>query len=147
MQETSAAFVTMTSRVDQTAVASGMLSYREDLWVVDKAPEPTEVIWRNVAFRGWERSLRSLLSWGIFSCLVVFMLPIITFITQLVNIQAYAKKEGASGAWARWILNIPFLSRAIPRTYLKVKYMIRALCTELTTIESDCIRYVQQSKQ
>ena len=111
MQETWAAFVTMTKRVDQTAGASGLLSFREDLWIVDKAPEPTEVIWKNVAYRGWERGVRSLLSWGIFITLIVFMLPIITLITQIVNIESYSLRDGAAGAWARWILAIPVVKR------------------------------------
>ena len=105
--------MTMTKRVDQTAVAAGMLSYREDLWMVDKAPEPTEVIWKNVAFRGWERSVRSLLAWGIFITLIVFMLPIIAFITQIVNLEVYASKPGTLGKIAAWILKIPVLSRTL----------------------------------
>jgi hypothetical protein len=112
VQETCAAFVTLTTRRDQATVATGMLSYREDLWVCDAAPEPTEVLWNNVSWRGWERGIRGLLAWGIFITLIVFMIPIITAITQLFNISAYAQKEGAAGAWARWILSIPVIDSA-----------------------------------
>eukprot|EP00892_Ulva_mutabilis_P005047 jgi/Ulvmu1/2914/UM147_0012.1 len=113
-EETCAAFVQLRSRLDQTAAATGLLSYREDLWKATAAPDPSEVIWSNVAWRGWERSLRVLISWTIFGLMLVFMLPIIAIIQQIVNLEAYAAQDNAVGDIARGILDLPVVAQVLP---------------------------------
>lgn len=114
MQETSAAFVQLRSRQDQTALATGLLSYREDLWKASAAPDPAEIIWGSVSWRGWERSLRSMLVWGIFMGMLILMLPIIALIQQIVNLEGYAKQDGTVGDIAQGILDLPVVARTFP---------------------------------
>jgi hypothetical protein len=72
---------------------------------------PEQVIWKNVAWRGWERGVRSLLAWGILVTIIIFMLPIIAILQQLINLEGYSKKPGNEGYWARWVLRLPFIGR------------------------------------
>lgn len=116
VQETCAAFVQLRTRRDQTAVATGMLSYREDLWNATAAPDPAEIIWGSVSWRGWERSLRSLISWSIFIAMLILMLPIIAIIQQIVNLEGYAKQDGTVGDIAQGILDLPVVARVLPPT-------------------------------
>lgn len=113
-EETSAAFVQLRSRQDQTALATGLLSYREDLWKASAAPDPAEIIWGSVSWRGWERSLRSMLVWGIFMGMLILMLPIIALIQQIVNLEGYAKQDGTVGDIAQGILDLPVVAQVLP---------------------------------
>lgn len=114
MQETSAAFVTMKSRKDQATCAGGLMSHNEGLWQTSPAPSPNEILWHNVQWREWERGIRSLLSWGVLATLIICFLPIVTILQQLIALDQYAERPGAEGAWARWILDLPFVGGAPP---------------------------------
>ena len=112
MQETSAAFVTLHQRQLQSTVAIGMMSYDESLWQTQPAPSPNEIIWHNVQWRGWERGLRGILGWGVLVTLIICFVPIVTFLQQLVALDAYAQKPGVLGKIAKAIIDIPFVGGA-----------------------------------
>jgi hypothetical protein len=111
-QETSAAFVTMDSRHNQATVSLGMMSYNEGLWETAAAPSPNEIIWYNVQWRAWERGVRSIISWGVLVTLIFCFVPIVTVLTMITALDTFAK--GSNGAWAKFILDLPFLGRAPP---------------------------------
>jgi hypothetical protein len=107
VQETSAAFVTMSSRQMQSSVAMGMLSYNEGYWKTSPAPAPAEIIWNNVQLRGWERGIRQLMSWGLVVALIIFFVPIVAFVQTLVNLE---KLQNAKGfGWIGTLLDLPFI--------------------------------------
>lgn len=106
MQDTCSAFVTMSSRQLQSQVAMGMVSYHEGYWATTTAPSPGEIIWPNVQYRGWERRVREMVSWGVLVTLVLCFIPIVGVVQSLVNL------EQMGGEVTKTIVNIPFLGRA-----------------------------------
>jgi hypothetical protein len=104
MQESSAAFVTMRSRLTQSVCTSGLLSYDEDLWQTHPAPSPGDIIWKHVPYRGWERSLRQVLVWGAFILLLFIYMPIVLAVQSVINLQAYQKVKAVDT-----LLKLPFI--------------------------------------
>lgn len=118
MQDTSAAFVTLTSRKMQTVLAASELSRNARYWRTSPAPDPCDIIWANVSRRVWERVVRQIAGWAIFAALVVSFVPVVAFVQSLINLEAYAAKE--HGAWARWLLDAPVLSCAPPPSAMRL---------------------------
>lgn len=108
MQESSAAFVTLRSRLTQSVASSGMLSYNEDLWKTQPAPAPSDLIWRHIAFRNWERSLRGWLEWGAFVGLLFIYMPIVLAVQSVINLNAYREDVPVIGD----ILDLPVIGGA-----------------------------------
>jgi hypothetical protein len=108
MQETSAAFVTLRSRLTQSVCTTGMLSYDEDLWQTHPAPTPGDIIWKHVPYRGWERTLRQVLLWGAFILLLFIYMPIVLAVQSVINLEAYRSKVKAVGT----LLDLPVIGGA-----------------------------------
>ena len=68
-----------------------------------------------VQWRGWERGLRALLGWGILVCIIIFFLPLVTLLQQVINLDQLASQGGVS--WAASISNVPFIGRAHPCSF------------------------------
>ncbi|KAK9840790.1 hypothetical protein WJX81_004889 [Elliptochloris bilobata] len=68
------AFVTFKRcRAQVTAVSTTQHS-DTTAWRVSAAPHFNELLWKNLRWRAWERSVRSLAVWGAFVCLALFYL-------------------------------------------------------------------------
>ena len=81
-------FVTFNRRTAQV-VASGALMC-EDLstWRVQPAPRPTEIVWKNLGLRMWERSARNIIMWCAFIALTTFFMIPVAAIQALVSTTA-----------------------------------------------------------
>jgi hypothetical protein len=108
-QDSSAAFVTARTRLTQSVATTGLMSFNEGLWNASVAPAPNDVLWQNLARRGWERSLRNTLGWAIFVTIIIMFVPVVALLQQVINLQGYAK----DGNWAQTILDLPVAGRAL----------------------------------
>ena len=145
MQETSAAFVTTRTRLTQSVATTGLMSFNEDLWTTKVAPAPNDVIWSNLALRGWERSIRNVISWVLFVVLIIMFFPIVALLQQIINLQSYAK----DGNWAQTILNLPVAGRAPlllhrldPRPALLVFACASQRAASVCTMPESCVQCV-----
>ena len=145
MQETSAAFVTTRTRLTQSVATTGLMSFNEDLWTTKVAPAPNDVIWSNLALRGWERSIRNVISWVLFVVLIIMFFPIVALLQQIINLQSYAK----DGNWAQTILDLPVAGRAPlllhrldPRPALLVFACASQRAASVCTMPESCVQRV-----
>ena len=88
------------------------MSVHSGLWRTSPAPDPCDILWKNVTLRGWERTVRGVLGWLAFLALVVLFVPVVTFVQSLINLQTYAQRPGGDGAWARAILQAEVIGSA-----------------------------------
>lgn len=103
-QDTCSAFVTFASRRTQAQAVTSLHYHDESFWTVSAAPGPLEVVWQNISYRGWERSLRLAAAWGLFIFMMLtFMIPV-TFVQGLIAIDNLDSWPGVS-----FILDQPFL--------------------------------------
>ena len=110
--ESCAAFVTARTRLTQSVSTTGLISFDTNYWTAEPAPQPDDVIWGNVAYRGFERSVRTWLAWAIFIGLVLLFIPIVAFLQQIINLDSYAKYTPNN--WAGAILDLPVVGGAGP---------------------------------
>lgn len=110
MQESQTAFVVMRTRQARAAAATGLLHADGSAWKTEGAPSSNEIIWGNVATPAKRRFLGGLASWAALIAIMVFFLPILAALQQLVNLEGYAKP----GNWAQWILDAPVLGSTSP---------------------------------
>lgn len=113
LQETQTAFVVMRTRQARASAATGLLHADGSAWKTEGAPASNEVIWGNVATPAKRRFLGSLASWGILIAIMVFFLPILAALQQIVNLKGYAEP----GNWAEWILDAPVLGSTAPLSF------------------------------
>eukprot|EP00884_Botryococcus_braunii_P007497 jgi/Botrbrau1/16749/Bobra.0277s0005.1 len=73
-------------------------------WHVDVAPEPREVLWKNLGYRRWERKLRQGLSWAAFFLIVAFYIPVVAAIQGLLQLDRLV-----SVPVVRDIVNLPLV--------------------------------------
>ena len=105
MQESAAAFVTVRNRLTQSVSTTGLMSYDEDYWVAHQAPPPNDIIWGNVKARGWERTVRGLLSWAAFGLMIFFFIPVVAAIQQLINLEGFREDSSV----VDWILDLSLI--------------------------------------
>ena len=98
----------MRTRQTRAAAATGLLHADGSAWKTEGAPASNEVIWANVATPANRRWLGGMASWAILISIMVFFLPIIAGLQQLVNLEGYAKP----GNWAEWLMDAPVLGSA-----------------------------------
>ena len=72
-----------------SGLAQGLQSHNESYWQTSVAPGPQEVIWDSIAYRGWERSIRLLIAWGMFVTMCLFYFIPVAFIQQLLSLEKY----------------------------------------------------------
>jgi hypothetical protein len=113
----------MKTRQARASAATGMLHSDGTAWQVQGAPAPNEIIWANAAVPAHQRFIGKLLSWGAFCTVIVFFLPIVLFLQQIVNLEGYAKP----GNWAEWLIEQPLLKSAL-----------RCLCSCLPSCLCSC---------
>lgn len=58
-------------------------------WKVSEAPAPNEVIWANISQPPTQQLVGSLLAWGALISIIVFFIPIILFLQQIVNLVCF----------------------------------------------------------
>ena len=110
--ESCAAFVTARTRLTQSVSTTGLISFDTNYWTAEPAPQPDDVIWDNVPYRGFERSVRKWFAWAIFIGLVLLFIPIVAFLQQIINLDSYAKYSPNN--WAGAILDLPVVGGAAP---------------------------------
>lgn len=76
MQDTSTAFVTFNSRLQQAAAVQGLQYHDEGVWKTTQAPEPRAVLWDNVTMRQWQREWRSYFVWIFFVIMMLCASPL-----------------------------------------------------------------------
>lgn len=86
MQETQTAFVVFKTRQARASAATGLLHADGAAWKVFEAPAPNEVIWENISLPPSQELVGSLLAWGALITIIVFFIPIILFLQQIVNL-------------------------------------------------------------
>ena len=91
LQETQTAFVVMRTRQARAAAATGLLHADGSAWKTEGAPASNEVLWGNIATKPNRRFLGGLASWAALIAIMVFFLPILAALQQLVNLEGYAK--------------------------------------------------------
>lgn len=92
----SAAFATFNNRVKQTLAATALMHHDTSSWQTKAAPAPDEVLWPNLRWRAWERTLRKVLIWGAYVALVLlFMIPVTALQGMLGSV-----------SWLDWLVKI-----------------------------------------
>lgn len=86
VQETQTAFVVMKTRQARAHAAVGLLHTDGAAWKVKEAPAPNEVIWANISQPPVQEIVGSLLAWGALTTIIIFFIPIILFLQQIVNL-------------------------------------------------------------
>lgn len=81
-----AAFVTFKTRYTQTVAALSLHDTNENTWQVNPAPEPREIIWRNLRMRNWEVSFRDHLMWALFWFICLFYFLPVTALQAFIEI-------------------------------------------------------------
>lgn len=97
------AFVTFSRRTAQVQAANALMSEDLSTWRCQAAPRPSEIVWKNVGMRTWERSARTLLMWICFVLLAAF------FMIPVTAVQAILTTNASVG----FIQDIPFLDSII----------------------------------
>ncbi|MEW5303944.1 MAG: hypothetical protein WDW36_006589 [Sanguina aurantia] len=94
-----AAFATFESRWTHTVACTSLPHHDPQVWRMDAAPEPAEVIWRNVGLRQWERSARR----G--TLVACFLLLLVTYVFPVSAIQGLLQlRRLDTVTWLRPIL-------------------------------------------
>lgn len=68
-----------------------------------------EVLWDNVAVRGWERTLRSVAAWGAFTLMMLFFLPVVAAVQSVLNLDQYEDRAAIAA-----VLDLPVVAGARP---------------------------------
>lgn len=120
------AFVTFNHRQNQCIAANSLMHHDETAWRVQNAPEHFEIIWKNVKMRTWERSLRTLLFWSLFTLMTLFYLIPISFIQLMI--EAPNKWTGAfwDNGFVKFLLQA-ILPGLVLKIFLAILPMILAL--------------------
>lgn len=82
-KDSSAAFVTFRKRLTQVQASSALQYHDKTYWHTEAASGPQEIIWSNLTYRGWERSIRFILAWALFTAMLLF------YTIPIVAIQAF----------------------------------------------------------
>ncbi|MEW5319517.1 MAG: hypothetical protein WDW38_010662 [Sanguina aurantia] len=94
-----AAFATFESRWTQTVACTSLPHHDPQVWRMDAAPEPQEVIWCNVGLRQWERSARRS------TLIACFLLLLVTYVFPVSAIQGLLQlRRLDTVTWLRPIL-------------------------------------------
>ncbi|KAL6760771.1 hypothetical protein V8C86DRAFT_1039267 [Haematococcus lacustris] len=84
------AFVTFQTRATQVVLATNLHHHDETTWQATLAPEPKEIIWRNLRMRAWERTLRTMVLWGAYVALVLFFIIPVGIVQALIEVPRLA---------------------------------------------------------
>lgn len=76
---------THSTRVQQTLCANALVHHDSYAWLPHPAPAPEEVLWANLGFRKWERSVRKGLIMAAYIALLLFMIIPITLLQGLIS--------------------------------------------------------------
>lgn len=78
------AFIIFQKRIPYI-IATNMNNYRNQLkWITLSAPNPNEIIWKNIGITIWNRIYRKILVWILFIVLVIFYMVPITSVQTLI---------------------------------------------------------------
>ncbi|GAX72896.1 hypothetical protein CEUSTIGMA_g351.t1 [Chlamydomonas eustigma] len=94
MKPIPSAFVTFNTRAMQTRAASSLHSHDESLWCIQGAPSPSEILWRNLRMRSWQRGARATVLWMAYGALVLFFVIPVAVVQGFVNLDNLARFPG-----------------------------------------------------
>ena len=90
---TASAFVVFNTRWSRVVGATAFFHHNETVWNSQKAPNPQEVVWENLKWRSWERSLRRVTIWFLFFLLCAFFAIPIAAIQALIEVERLEKYD------------------------------------------------------
>ena len=99
------AFVTFTTRWAQVVSSTSMHHHFETVWRTEGAPSPNEVVWENLKWRGWERSVRRTFVWSAFFLLVAFFMVPITLVQAILQIERLENIPVIGDILNNWFIN------------------------------------------
>lgn len=75
----------------QVVAATSLYHHFENYWHAEPAPHPSDIIWENLKWRDWERSLRKVLVWTCFALICLFFMIPIGIVQAMIEVDRLEK--------------------------------------------------------